>query len=136
MPASVKERAMSDMTGQGSPLPEFLKCEGEWIVEGYVYLYSPDDTQLVSGSAPRFTMGAARHDGADCVGFDAAQLAAALKVDVATLRAANRARTLIFLGVADVPPKHGGVSAIVYGFQIGEQKASLTIERDQHQGTA
>ena len=127
---------MSLLVGQGEPLPEFLKCEGEWIVKGYLYLYVPDDAQLIGGSAPRFTAGAARHDGADCVGFDAAQLAAAFEIDVPTLRIANQNHTLICLGVADVPPKHGGVSAKAYGFQIGDRKQMLTVERDQSQGTA
>lgn len=92
--------------GQGSPLPAFLKCDGEWIVENHVYLYYSDNDPAHIAPAPTF--GASRHDGAPCVGFDVAHLAAILHVDKTTVLNANHDLALIFLGTADVPPKYGG----------------------------
>jgi hypothetical protein len=127
---------MKQSTGQGTPLPEFLKCDGEWVLEGYVYLYYSDTTQSQSGLAPRFTVGASRHDGARCIGFDVAQLAAELGVDSATVLAANHDHTLIYLGTASVPPTHGGTTATAHGFRIGDRKGFLTVERNDREGTA
>jgi hypothetical protein len=43
---------------------------------------------------------------------------------------------LIFLGIAPVPPNHGGTRATAYGFRIGEKQISLTVERLDHEGKA
>jgi hypothetical protein len=121
------------MNGQGKPLPPIMGLEGEWVVEGYVFIYHSR-----SGRVPQamFTMRAERHDGDLCLGFDSEQLAATLDVDVDTLIEANQAQTLIALGVADVMPTHGGRSAKAYGFRIGDREGFLTIEIDQQEGTA
>jgi hypothetical protein len=120
------------LRGQGKPLPSFMEVDGEWIVEGYIYLYHSGER----ASPAKFTMQAARHDGDLCVGFDSAQLAAAIGVDVKTLVEANQNLTLIALGTADVPPSHGGISAKEYGFRIENKRGSVVIERDQREGTA
>jgi hypothetical protein len=127
---------MSASRGQGTPLPDFLQCEGEWIVEGHLYLYYSDTTQVLDGAAPRFTVSAQRHDEQPCIGFDAEQLAVALTTDKDVIIAANRNRTLIYLGVADVPPVHGGHSATAYGFRLGDKEGYLTVEHDYREGTA
>lgn len=125
-------RVFQTLRGQGKPLPIFLEADGEWIVEGYIFLYHSGE----GASAAKFTMQAARHDGELCVGFDLSQLAAAIGVDIETLVTANQNGTLVLLGTADVPPIHGGASAKEYGFRIGDKQGSLTIETDQQSGQA
>src|SRR5579863_2873727 len=121
------------LRGQGKPLPSFMKLDGEWIVEGFMFLYHSKSEQA---PAATFTRQAERHDGQLCVGFDSSQLAAALGVDVETLLRANQNQTLIVLGTTAVPPNHGGASATAYGFQIGEKQGSLVIESEQQEGHA
>jgi hypothetical protein len=126
---------MQPTSGQGAPLPDFLKCPGEWIIEGHIFLYYSDD-QSETGAAPRFTRGASRHDGQPCIGFDVAQLAAAFDLDVAAVLAANRDQSLICRGTAPTRAAHGGSSARVYAFRIGDRDAYLTIETNNHEGVA
>jgi hypothetical protein len=75
------------LRGQGKSLPSFMELDGEWIIEGFIFLHHSK-----SGPAPTatFTRRAERHDGQLCVGFDSSQLAAALDVDVETLVRANQ----------------------------------------------
>lgn len=131
----MKRTTLPDHPGQGTSLPDFLKCDGEWIIEGHVFLYS-EKNQSVSGLAPRFTVGAARHDSGPCIGFDVSQLAAVFGVGIAYIYRANRDRTLICRGTAATIPKHGGTTATTYAFQIGTKKAFLTVERNDHEGAA
>jgi hypothetical protein len=119
--------------GQGKPLPESLKCAGEWVIEDHVFLYFPDG-QLATG--PRFTRGASREDGRSCIGFDVEQLATAFDLDVPSILAANREGTLVCRGTAKTPPTHGGSSATTYAFQIGERNAYLKVEINTNEGTA
>jgi hypothetical protein len=35
-------REYAELRGQGKPLPAFLKLDGEWIVEGFMFLYHLD----------------------------------------------------------------------------------------------
>jgi hypothetical protein len=114
------------MPGQGKPLPQFLKLDGEWIVEGFLFLYHSESENVSAGT---FTRQAERHDGQPCIGFNSAQVAAALGIDVNTLMEANRNHTLIPLGTAAMPPEHGGASATAYGFQIGDKQGYVTIEK-------
>ena len=120
------DREFQMMRGQGKRLPPFLKLDGEWIVEGFVFLYHSDSEDASTGT---FTRQAERHDGQLCIGFNAAQVAAALGVDVKTLMEANRNQTLVALGAASVQPEHGGASAVAYAFKIGEKKGHVTVER-------
>jgi hypothetical protein len=113
--------------GQGKPLPEFLKLAGEWIIEGYFFLYYSDG-QAATEDAPRFTRGASREDGQPCIGFDIAQLAAALDLKVDDVLLANQQRRLVLRGTADTPPTHGGKRATVYAFRVGDRNGYLTIE--------
>jgi hypothetical protein len=114
------------LRGQGKPLPPFLKLDGEWIVESFMFFYHSDSEDASAGT---FTRQAERHDGQLCIGFNAAQLAAALGVDVKTLMEANRNQTLVPLGIATAQPEHGGASATAYGFKIGEKQGYITVER-------
>jgi hypothetical protein len=111
--------------GQGKPLPPFLKLDGEWIIEGFLFLYHSESENISAGT---FTRQAERNDGQPCIGFNAAQVAAVLGVDVKALMKANRNRTLILLGTATVSPEHGGASATAYGFKIGDKQGYVTIE--------
>ena len=120
------------MSGQGTALPAFLQCDGEWIFENQVFLYREDNT----GRQATFTRIAERLDGSFCVGFDSAQLAQAFGISAAALFEANQSRDLIFVGTIDAVPTHGGTSATAYLFRIGEMEAALTVESDQHEGTA
>jgi hypothetical protein len=126
---------MQPAPGQGKPLPDFLECPGEWVIEGLVYLYY-SDAESEAGTAPRFTRSAARHDGRRCIGFAVSQLAAAFDLPVATVLAANRDYTLICRGTAKTPPSHGGSGATTYAFQIAERHAYLTVETNDDEGTA
>jgi hypothetical protein len=120
-------REFQVLRGQGKPLPEFLKLDGEWIVESHMFLYHSDSED--DPSAGTFTRQAERHDGQLCIGFNATQVAIALGVDLKTLLEANRNQTLVPLGVAQVQPKRGGISATSYGFKIGERQGALVVER-------
>jgi hypothetical protein len=111
-----------------------MECEGEWIIENHMFLYHDKNTQ--GGTAARLTIGADRYDGNRCIGFDCAQLAAALKLDVQTVVSANHDGSLLVLGVANVTPTRDGTSARQYGFQIGDRKGALTIETGNNEGTA
>jgi hypothetical protein len=112
--------------GQGMPLPPFLKLDGEWIVEGFMFLYHLDAENTSAGT---FTRQAERHDGQLCIGFNVAQIAAALRVDVRTVIEANQDQTLVPLGTASVPPERGGAAATAYGFKIGDKQGFVTVER-------
>jgi len=120
--------------GQGKPLPEFMKLDGEWIIENVAFLYHSD----YSGQArsATFAVGAEREDGSHALGFDSVQLAGAFDIEVSALIEANRNHTLVFVGDMDVVPTHGGTSAIAYIFRIGDRKATLTTEINQQEGTA
>jgi hypothetical protein len=117
------------MSGQGKPLPSFMQLNGEWIIENYLFLYH-------SEPQASFTRAAEKEDGSWAVGFNSAQLASALGVDVATVVEANRNQTLIFLGTKNVAPSHGGISATAYNFRIGERQGFLTVEIYQQEGSA
>ena len=91
---------MAKMIGQGTPLPADLGCNGEWIVEEFLFLYHGENR---FGRPSRFeiTIGA-RYNGNDCIGFHAAQIALMFKVDEATIVAANKSGDLALVGhVAD-----------------------------------
>jgi hypothetical protein len=122
--------------GQGKPLPDFLKLDGEWVIENLVFLYYSDPDQSATGAAPRFTRGANRHDERPCIGFDVSQLAAAFDLPTDAVLAANRNGTLICRGTADTPPKHGGHSATTYAFRLDGKDAYLTVEMNDDKGTA
>jgi hypothetical protein len=127
---------MQSAPGQGKPLPDSLKCPGEWVIEDLVFLYYSDANQSEAGTAPRFTRGAERDDGRPCIGFDVSQLAAAFDLSAAAILAANHDHTLICRGTAKTPPTHGGHSATTYAFQIGERHAYLTVETNDNEGAA
>jgi hypothetical protein len=126
---------MAAMRGQGTPLPDSLQCEGAWVVEDYLYLYWGSGGDVRAGPTAQFSVGA-WYQGNPCVGLDADQLAGALRVDRTTLIAANRDWSLIFLGTANMPPRHGGLRATAYGFRLGDREDYLTIETNPHEGTA
>jgi hypothetical protein len=107
-------------------LPPFLKLDGEWIVEGFLFMYHSDSENISAGT---FTRQAERHDGQLCIGFNAAQIAGALGVDVETVVQANQNQTLVPLGTASVQPEHAGAAATAYGFKIGDKEGYLTVER-------
>ncbi len=121
------------MLGQGKDLPEFAGCEGQWIVEGRFFIYRPSG---VAASKINFTVWLQRHDQIPCYGFDASQLAQELSVDVDRIFEANKSGDLIFLGVADVAPRHGGISAKAYGFRLGDRQGMLTIETHEQEGSS
>ena len=120
--------------GQGKPLPAFLKCEGEWIIENVAYLYRADYSTL----APKATLTAVaeRQDSTYAFGFDSAQLAGAFGIEVSALMEANQNHTLVYVGTQDVRPAHGGSKAVAHHFRIGDSYAALTVENHQQEGTA
>ena len=122
------------MNGQGKPLPDFMNTNGEWIIENVAFLYHAD----YSNRSPTttMTMVAERVDGSHAMGFDSAQLAGAFDIEVEALMQANKNQALIFVGDTDVLPTRGGRKAVAYLFQIGERKASITVETDQKEGAA
>jgi len=120
-----ERREFAALRGQGKPLPPFLKLDGEWIIEGFMFLYHSDSENI---SAGMFTRRAERHDGQLCIGFNAAQIAGALGVDVKAVIEANQNHTLVSLGTAAVPPERGGEAATAYGFKIGDKQGYVTVE--------
>jgi hypothetical protein len=90
---------------QGAPLLVFMKLNGQWIVEGFLFLYIDDAENVAAGT---FTRRAEPHDDQLCVGFNAASVAGSLGVDVAEVMVANMNQTLDYLGTAKVPPQRGG----------------------------
>jgi len=114
------------MPGQGKPLPDFLQCNGEWVFEGRLFIYHADETPSIS-----MTMGAERHDGEPCIGIPSDRLAAELGVSNDELIEANKAGLLEYLGEAQVPSLHGGLSATAYGFRLGEMRGMVTVEISQ-----
>jgi hypothetical protein len=128
-----KPRSVIMTRGQGTPLPDFLKLDGEWIIENVAFLYHADH----SGESPSatFPVGAEREDGSRALGFDSAQLAEAFGIELSALMEANRSHTLLFVGDMDVAPSHGGISAIAYIFQIGDRQIRLTTETYLQEGT-
>jgi len=119
-------REFAALHGQGKPLPPFLKLDGEWIVEGFLFLYHSNSENVSAGT---FTRQAERHDGQLCIGFNSAQIAGALGVDVKVVIEANQNQTLVPLGTAMVPPERGGAAATAYGFKIGDKEGYVTVER-------
>jgi len=117
---------MTRAIGQGAPLPADLRCNGEWIVEEFFFLYHGENR---FGGPSRFeiTIGA-RFNGNECIGFHAAQIALMFKVDEATIVAANKSGDLEFLGTAKVAPAYGGQTATAYGFRLGDKKDCLTAK--------
>jgi hypothetical protein len=123
---------MTDLpNGQGNPLPDFMKSDGEWIIENVAFLYhAVHSTQ----STATFTVGAAREDGSYARGFDSLQLAGQFGIDVESLLEANRSGLLVYVGDKDVPPTRGGVSAVSHIFRIRDHRASLIVETYQQEG--
>ena len=119
-------REFAALRGQGKPLPPVLKLDGEWIVEGFLFLYHFDSENVSAGT---FTRQAERHDDQLCIGFNTAQIAGALGVDVKAVIDANQNQTLVPLGTATVPPQRGGEAATAYGFKIGDKEGYVTVER-------
>jgi hypothetical protein len=117
---------------QGAPLPDSLQVKGQWVVEGFLYLYIDDTENVATGT---FSRQAGRLDDQLCVGFNAASVARSLGVDVATLMDANSNRALAVLGTAKVPPQRGGRDATAYGFRLGDKEGYVTIE-GYDEGTA
>lgn len=124
---------MAAQIGQGEPLPEFMKLDGEWIVKGYIFLYHTKDRSFTPAT---FTMAAAREDGDFAVGFDSAQLAGAFGIEIDMLIEANQNHSLVFLGEHDGTPIHGGTVAKNYIFAIGDLRGYVTVETNQQEGTA
>src|SRR5258707_1684340 len=92
--------------GQGKPLPPDFPYRGEWILEPLVFLRHPD-AQSLGGDAPRFTHLVTNSDGTFSRGFDAAQLAAALGVQIGEVFAANESGDLAIQGKSDGRAVHG-----------------------------
>jgi hypothetical protein len=116
--------------GQGEPLPPDFPFEGEWLGRNHVFLYRPEGTELVGGTAPRFTRGWIADDGYWRLGFDAGQLAAGFGVSVEDLFDANRRGIFMIAGTADVDPSHGRERAKEYVFSLGGLTQTVIIEYD------
>jgi hypothetical protein len=74
------------------------------------------------------TAGFQRADGEWCLGFNAMTMASELCVGSEEIFEHNRSRTLILVGVADVPPAGWGVGAKSYRFGIGDRTVVFTVE--------
>jgi hypothetical protein len=112
--------------GQGKPLPTDFSYRGEWVIEHLVFLYRSDDGESIAGDAPRFTA-SGTSDGRQSIGFDAAQLAAALGIEINEVFAANQNGSLSLLGTNDASDLRG-VPAKRYVFGLGKKRAALVIE--------
>jgi hypothetical protein len=119
---------MIPLAGQGKPLPPGFPQRGEWLLENRMFLCRPDEDRSPGGGRPQFTASGPSPDGGWCVGFDAAELASALDVEVELIFEANRKGALVLARTEDVPPTYGGAGAKLYVFRLGERQAGLTIE--------
>ncbi len=97
------------------------------------YLYHTDHSKPPLAT---FAVGAARSDGRYATGFESSQLAAAFAVDVESLLEANQCGLLVYIGDKDIPPVHGGISAVSHIFRIGDHQACLVVETYQREGNA
>ena len=115
------------LAGQGKPLPFDFPYKGQWLLEGRVFLYRPENQTSLGG--PEMTV--ILNDNSDdwCLGFNSMQLAFALRVGSEQIFAHNSARTLFLVRTDDVPPPSpSGLKAKRYIFQIEDRQAPVTIE--------
>ena len=110
--------------GQGEPLPDFAKLDGEWIWLNHLFLYQ-SGSPLQLGAA--LTIRLERTDGGNAVGVDADRLAVQLGLSAAALRAHNRAGTLFVAGRRDDLPGGAG-SVATYRFRVGNAEATMAFE--------
>lgn len=127
--------AMRLILGQGRPLPDGFPYRGEWVIENAAFIYHEDGSQILIGDSPRFTV-VKWVDGKPCVGFDAAQVAACLKVDVSEIWAGNQTGAFAIKGTLDIAPQHGGKAARRYVFTLGDKEGALAVETPAPGGTS
>jgi hypothetical protein len=123
---------MVPLRGQGKPLPDDCPYKGEWLIENKMFLYRPKTSERSKVEMiPIFES----PNGEWCFGFNAETMAAQLGVGSDEIFVHNRNRTLILVGVAEVPPVGGGAAAMGYRFPIGDRTADFRIETGP-EGTA
>jgi hypothetical protein len=123
-----------ELRGQGKELPSGFGYRGQWILESRIFLFVPGEAQSGDPTAPQFTrfINYGRDDW--IVGFDATQLAAAIRITIQELFEANRAQRLT-LEQAETGTTGEGAPAKRYTFCVGDKEGSLTIASPTHFGS-
>jgi len=122
------------LRGQGTPLPAGFPYEGQWILEGVMFLYRPSAQTSLGG--PEMTPAVKYGESSWCFGLNSMQLAFSLRVGSEEIFEHNRNETLFLVRTDDVPPTHGATHAKRYIFQIGDVQAGMTIEAGAPGGNA
>ena len=122
------------LRGQGEPLPPNFGYDGQWILEGRIFLYRPaaqgvlgalETTAIVSGSGTDWSLG-----------INSMHLAWQLRVGSEEIFEHNRLGTLLLIGFEDVAPSADAGFAKRFTFQIGDRQGDLTIEGGGPNGNA
>jgi hypothetical protein len=122
--------ALPPYPGQGSPLPEETPYDGEWVIEGEVFIFRTDPPGALGESA-----GIMRPDGTECDGFDADDLAEQLQVSTAKLFDLNR-RGLLFVEYRDKSLLPGTVRMREFDFKTPARGMRFTIGAVRFAGKA
>jgi hypothetical protein len=109
------------LSRQGRPLPKDFPYKGEWLVERRIFLYRPENEH--GTGIPETTPVHRLNESEWCFGINSITLSRNLGVGSHEIFAHNRRRTLLLVGVDDAATHERP-----YTFQIGEQKASITIQ--------
>jgi hypothetical protein len=124
------------LSGQGRPLPSDFPYRGQWMIEGRMFLYVPDEPRTGDPAAPQFTVHLNQMQGNWSFGFDSTQLATALGISPDELFEANRSLRLTLERVDADAPTGEEAHAKRYTFRVGDNEGSLTIEVLTHAGRA
>ena|SRR5579859_3458399 len=116
--------------GQGTPLPEGVSYDGEWVIEGEVFIFRADPPKSLGES-----VGIKRPDGTESDGIDADDLAEQLEIGTAELFALNRSG-LLFVEYRDKPSKPGTVRMREFDFKTPTMGIRFTIGAAQFAGKA
>jgi hypothetical protein len=123
-------------SGQGAPLPADWPYEGQWVVDRIIFMYRPDNSQMLGGINPRFIASVTMDDGSVAVGFDASQIASWFETDVDTILASNSDGSLMLVETEDISASRGGSRAKRFVFQFRNRKKAFILEAPNKQANS
>jgi hypothetical protein len=116
--------------GQGNPIPAETGINGEWIIEGEVFIFRADPPRSMGEFA-----GITRPDGVECDGFDVDELADLLGITGDELFDLNR-RNLLVVASRRAPLGRGADETIEYDIQTPTRGIRQRINRAAISGRA